>query len=128
MLAELLSKGLEGRAFRAALKGANVTQAEFRALFASAEDQDRFLARVPALDIHLTLSVQRDQNPDQRIKRNDLRDLAWLAVAVPYANLVVSEKNWGHLVRACRLHERYGTTIITDARELPQRLVELGCL
>jgi hypothetical protein len=128
MLAELLTKGQEGRAFKAALKNADVTRAEFRALFASAGDQDRFMERVPALDVHLTLATERDQNPDQQIKRTDMRDLAWLAVALPYGNLVVCEKNWAHFVRACRLHERYGTTVITNARELPQRLVELGCV
>jgi hypothetical protein len=128
MLAELLTKGHEGQGFRAALKDANVTQAEFRTLFATAEDQDRFLDRVPALDVHLTLAAKRDQNPDQKIKDTDMRDLAWLAVALPYANLVVSEKNWAHLVKASRLRERYGTTIITDVCELSQRLLELGCL
>jgi hypothetical protein len=128
MLAELLSKGEEGRAFRAALRDVQVTQAEFQTHFASPEDWDRFLERVPALNVLLTLGVERDQNADQRIKRNDIRDLAWLAVALPYANLVVSEKNWGHLAKATRLHERYGTTVIFDTSELPQRLAEMGCL
>ena len=128
MLAELLSKGEEGRAFRAALKDVQVTQAEFQSHFASPEDWDRFLERVPALDVPLTLGVERDQNADQRIKRNDIRDLAWLAVALPYANLVVSEKNWGHLAKASHLHERYGTTVIFDTSERPQQLAEMGCL
>jgi hypothetical protein len=128
MLAELLTKGHEGQAFKTALKDSSVTQAEFRALFESAEGQERFVKRVPALDVHLTLASDRDQNPDQQIKRTDMRDLAWLAVALPYANLVVSEKNWAHLAKAARLHERYRTTIVTDARELPQRLLDLGCL
>src|SRR5262249_24211355 len=91
MLAELLTKGHEGQAFRAALKDTDVTQGEFRALFESAESQDRFQKRVPALDVHLTLAAERDQNPVQQIQRNDMRDLAWLAVALPYANIVVSE-------------------------------------
>jgi hypothetical protein len=128
MLAELLTKGHEGQAFKAALRETDVTQAEFRALFELSAGQDRFLKCVPALNVHLTLATERDQNPDQQIKQTDMRDLAWLAVALPYANLVVSEKNWAHLAKASRLHERYGTTIITDACELPQRLVELGCL
>jgi hypothetical protein len=126
MLAELLSKGEEGKAFKAALKDVQVTQAEFQTHFASSEDWDRFLERVPALDIHLTLGVQRDQNVYQQIKRNDFRDLAWLAVALPYANLVVAERNWGHLARARRLDELYGTTVIFDTSELPQRLAEMG--
>jgi hypothetical protein len=128
MLAELLSKGEEGKAFKAALMDVQVTQAEFQTHFVSSEDWDRFLERVPALNVPLTLGVARDQNADQQINRNDIRDLAWLAVALPYANLVVSEKNWGHLAKASRLHQRYGTALIFDTSELPHRLAEMGCL
>lgn len=94
MMAELLTKGEEGRAFKEALKVVQVTNAELQALFASPNDRDRFIERVPALDIPLTLGVARDQNADQRFKRNDIRDFAWLAAALAYANLIVSEKNW----------------------------------
>ncbi|HMF12194.1 MAG TPA: hypothetical protein VKE94_07805 [Gemmataceae bacterium] len=52
----------------------------------------------------------------------------WLSVAVPYANLVASENYWGNMVRSLGLDRRYGTVVITDAREIRGRLADLGCL
>lgn len=128
MLAETLTKGEEGRAFKEALKEVHVTTAELRRLLTCPKMLESFVGLVPALDVPLTLSIARDQNHDHKIKLNDIRDFGWLAVALPYANLVVSEKAWHGMACANRLDQRYGTTMIRDARELPRRLTELGCI
>jgi hypothetical protein len=47
---------------------------------------------------------------------------------LPYGNLVVLEKYWGHMARSQGLDKRYGTILLTDAREIPSRLAEMDCL
>jgi hypothetical protein len=76
----------------------------------------------------LTLWVTRDLNRDRPIKRNDIRDINWLAISVPYGNLFVAEKDWAHMVRRNGFDARCRATIITDASELPARLREMRCL
>jgi len=110
-----------------AMQGLGLTFEEFSSRVNSAEDIARLAAHVPNLDVFVTLTVARKQDLVRPIHRNDLRDLDWLSVAVPYANLIVSENYWGHQVRATGLDEKYGTVLLTDLRELPDRLQAIGC-
>ena len=61
------------------------------------------------------------------MEHNDIRDLDWLSVAVPYSNVVVSEKYWGKKVQATGLADTYNTILITDLQELPAQLSAIGC-
>jgi hypothetical protein len=76
----------------------------------------------------VTLTLARNQDLVRRIQRNDLRDLDWLSVAVPYSNAIVSENYWGHQVRATGLDGKYGTMLMTDLRAVPQQLRTMGCI
>jgi hypothetical protein len=111
-----------------ALQELGVTVRDFRALAPSAQDAVRFLADIPNLDILLTLRLARDQDLVRPIDRNDIRDLDWLSVAVPYSNVVVSENYWGHQVCATGLDGKYGTVLVTDLRQLPHQLQMMGCV
>ena len=92
-----------------------------------AQDKMRFLADIPNLDVRLTLRLTRDQDLVRPIAHNDIRDLDWLSVAVPYANVVVSENYWGHHVRAAGLDKKYDTVLLTDLRQLPVQLWAMDC-
>ena len=83
---------------------------------------------VKRADAFVTLTLARNRDRVRLIPRNDLRDLDWLSVALPYANVVVAEKYWCHQVRATGLDEKYATTTLTNLRELPERLRAMGCL
>jgi hypothetical protein len=111
-----------------ALQELGLTVQDFRARIHSAQDAMRFLADVPNLDVLLTLRHARDQDLMRPIERNDVRDLDWLSVALPYSNVVVSENYWGHQVRATGLDHKYQTVLLTDLRELPQQLKVMGCI
>jgi hypothetical protein len=112
-----------------ALEELGLTVQDFRGRVHSAEDAMRFLADIPSLDVLLTLRLARDQDLVRPIDRNDIRDLDWLSVAVPYCNVVVSENYWGHQVRATGLDRKYGTMLMTDVRKLPQQLQGMiGCI
>jgi hypothetical protein len=127
-LAEFILRGDVGRALMEGLEEIGVPAPTLFDTFATPTEFFQFFARVHTLEITLTLTLARDQDRDRRIEKNDARDLMWLSVAMPYGNLVVSEKYWGHMVRSRGIDRKYGTTLITDARELPARLADMGCL
>lgn len=87
-----------------------------------------FAQAVPNIDVSSRLLLARDKNHDHKTHRNDLLDFAFLEVAIPYGNVVVTENSWAHLANAEKIGERYETTIIADARRLPEVLTEAGCL
>jgi hypothetical protein len=87
-----------------------------------------FAEAIPTIHVVNRLLLARDRSPDNRTHRNDLKDFTFLEVAIPYANLVVTEKSWAHLAHTERLDEHYRTNIIADARRLPEALLESGCL
>jgi hypothetical protein len=51
-----------------------------------------------------------------------------MSVAVPYSNIVVSERYWGKKVQTTGLAAKYDTLLITDLQELPSHLSAMGCL
>ena len=56
---------------------------------------------------------------------NDSMDLAVVSMAVPYCDVVVTEKFWGTLVHRHGFDSEYGTEILHDVAELPDVLVSL---
>jgi hypothetical protein len=62
------------------------------------------------------------------VDHNDIRDLDWLSVAVPYSNIVVSEQYWGRKIQTAGLASKYGTVIVTNLQDLPSQLSAMGCL
>lgn len=65
------------------------------------------------------LKHQADQKPWEA---NDLDDLAALCVAIPYCDVVVTEKKWTALALRAQLDARYHTEILHRLDDLPVRL------
>jgi hypothetical protein len=103
------------------------TLTDFQARVNPREAFNRFTDSIPTLDVMVTLTVARDKDLVRPIHRNDLRDLVWLSVALPYSNVFVSENYWGHQVHSTGLDGKYGTVLITDLRQLPEQLQAMGC-
>ncbi len=72
--------------------------------------------------------LHRDRNQEHRTHRNDGKDFAFLKVAIPYANIVVTERSWAHVANSSGLAAKYGTVVTADASELPRLLREMGCI
>ncbi len=87
-----------------------------------------FVHRIPTFDVWGTLALARDQDLVKTIPVNDFRDLLQLSVAVPYANMIVVENYWGHQIKATGLDDKYGTIVITDARQIPDELLAMDCI
>lgn len=72
---------------------------------------------VPILDIERELVV-RLEDQGRPVTENDLRDMMAFITVLPFADVVVAEKQFVNLARQARLNERYGTRLLTSLREL----------
>lgn len=71
-------------------------------------------------------NVLRSANHRQRQdwEANDFVDVVALPVAAVYCDVVVTEKQWVHMMRKGGVEERHGTRLLSDTAELVQVLVE----
>jgi len=79
---------------------------------------------VPALDVQLTLTTERDRNLNKPVSPNDLVDLSHLSVAIPYCDVVVPDSHWASLAKIERLglEEKYNTKILAELSQLENYL------
>jgi hypothetical protein len=97
--------------------------------FSQLADEKRrreFFDAIPQLHVQSILTLTRDRNRDAAPHRNDLKDLFFLGVALPYSDFVVTEKAWGHISRASKVSSHYGTEVVS-MEALPQILETHGC-
>jgi len=81
-----------------------------------------FFANTSVFDTETELVIGRDKHWDKEIHRNDPTDIAFLSVAIPHCDIVVTEKFWRSLSRKCQLDKKYGTAIINDLTGLGEYL------
>ena len=55
----------------------------------------KFFDHVPSLNIDRSLTIARDRHWDRAVQGNDLQDIGYLALAVPYCDAVLVENFWG---------------------------------
>lgn len=82
----------------------------------------------PGIHVESTLLFQRDRNRDDKTHENDGKDLGFLGMAIPYANIAVLEKRWAQLARSTKLAKKYATRVVGKLDDLPRALDEEGCL
>lgn len=85
-----------------------------------------FVRGVPTLDVITALRTWKHRDLSHPWDQHDLTDLIALAVAVPYADEVVTEKRWMHLANAAGLARRYRTGIGAGLLGLQRALVALA--
>lgn len=93
---------------------------QFSDLLLNADDWKNFIFSMPSIDIWINLHVLRDSNKDKSVHRNDSADIAFLSVAVPYCDVVVTEKYWTHLLVSNRFDKKYNTIVLSDINALIQ--------
>lgn len=74
----------------------------------------KFYDDVPSLDVDRVLRISRDRHWDRPIDANDLNDIGYLCLAVPYCDVVITENFWGQLIKSNKLHSKYNTTVYKD--------------
>ncbi|MHB1413990.1 MAG: hypothetical protein ACYC1C_01965 [Chloroflexota bacterium] len=77
-----------------------------------------FWSTVPSLDVDCELTLYRDRQWSKSVDPNDSRDIGHLALAIPYCDVVVSERFWARAIAETGLAEKYGTVVCTDLAEI----------
>lgn len=60
----------------------------------------------------------KHENPQWKWEQHDRADIGALSAAVPYCDVVVTERQWAHVLRTAKLDRRFGTTIISRLTDL----------
>lgn len=70
-----------------------------------------FVNGLPSVDTLATLREWKHRDLTHEWQQHDQSDLLSLAVAVPYADVVVTERRWAHLCEASGLSAKYDTRV-----------------
>ena len=81
-----------------------------------------FFRNTPSLDVEIELVVRRNVSWTKDIDENDLADIAVLSIAIPYCDIVVTEKSWKDFIVRSGLDKKYNTVVINGVKELDKYL------
>lgn len=83
-----------------------------------------FVSAMPSTEVAIEIKTAWHRNGERRWTANDIYDIDAMAVAIPYCDVVVTEKACHHIVTVAGLPERMGTTVLNNLSELPRLLTE----
>jgi hypothetical protein len=78
----------------------------------------RFLEQMPSIRVNAHLYAQWLQNPQLPVNENDLNDWHYVGAAVAYADVVVTERHFAHIVNSGDLVKK--AVVISDLTDLPR--------
>jgi hypothetical protein len=78
-----------------------------------------FVRSMPSTEVSIEIKTAWHRKSDKRWTPNDIDDIDALSLAVPYCDIVVTEKGCHHLLNAARLGHRMRTTILRRLNDLP---------
>lgn len=81
-----------------------------------------FWESIPSLHVEMELHTQMHRQKSKAWTTHDDRDIGFLALAIPACDVVVTEKFWVDLSFRRKLHDRYGSLLLSDLRDLPGAL------
>lgn len=84
-----------------------------------------FVDGLPSVDALATLREWKHRDMMHEWHQHDHSDLISLAVVIPYADVVVTERRWSHLARASGLSAKYRTQVYA-LRDLERALDDLN--
>lgn len=74
---------------------------------------------MPALNVYLQLIIARDDDsPGRKVQSNGMNDICHLAGAIPYCDIVVTEKMFAHLSKQQKLDKKYNCIVCNSLLEL----------
>lgn len=76
------------------------------------------VAKIPTLDVQITLGVVKTQQWTKKTDPNDVYDIGFLMLAIPYCDVVVTEKLWAEIANRSGLAEKYNTKVVSNLLEL----------
>jgi hypothetical protein len=91
----------------------------FEHLGSNPEAAMAFVRSMPSTEVSVQIKTAWLRHRDRRWTPNDIYDIDALSLAVPYCDIVVTEKACHHLLNAAGLGERLRTAILRRLDELP---------
>jgi hypothetical protein len=82
------------------------------------EDVRSLVDAMPSGDVHVSLQVAAHRNPQSAWTANDYFDIDALSLAVPYCDIVVTERRRARDLAWSGCPERLGTTVLTSPIDL----------
>src|SRR5215211_4633925 len=73
-------------------------------LFTDLESARRFVDSMPSADVCVSLMTAAHRNPETKWTGNDMFDIDALSVAVPYCDVVVTERHARHVLTVSGAH------------------------
>lgn len=73
-----------------------------------------FLEGIPSLNTRTKLMFEVLKDQGRPIQLHDSRDIAFLSTAIPYCDVVITEKTWKHAAKMQKLNTKYSTIIEND--------------
>jgi hypothetical protein len=84
----------------------------------------QILETIPSRWVEMKLRHQRQANPQKAWQGNDLNDVTALAIAVPYCDVVVTERSWSSMLSAAKVSQRFETTITPSLQDVVNLLAD----
>lgn len=86
------------------------------------ESARKLVRAMPSTEVSIELKTAWHCNPDKPWAPNDIYDIDAMSLAVPYCDIVVTEKGCHHVLNAARLGERMHTALLRRLEDLPRTL------
>lgn len=86
------------------------------------KDIDELLDNMPTALCLFTLIYQRDNQLQRPIRVNDFNDIWSLTLAIPYCDIVVTEKMWASIATRAKLDRKCNTIILSSIHQLESHL------
>jgi len=83
-----------------------------------ADNFRQILEVIPSRWVEMKLRHQRQANPQKAWQGNDLNDVTALAIAVPYCDVVVTERSWSSILSAAKVPQRFETTMTASLQDV----------
>lgn len=81
---------------------------------------------MPSADVWSTLRFLKHRDLNLPWEQHDWTDMWALSVAIPYCDVVVTEKRWAHLATVGGLVSRYRTSVGHGRRAIEEELERVG--
>lgn len=79
---------------------------------------------MPSADVRISMLTAAHRNPQTRWTPNDIFDIDALSDAVPYCDIVVTERHAHHVLHSAGLPDRVGTMVLASLEDLVAALVD----
>lgn len=87
-------------------------------LFPSVADTRKSFNAMPSFDASVSLKTSIHKNAKHRWKNNDVHDIHALAVALPYCDIVVTDRAMVSQTVRSKLADRFNTIVLSDLNEI----------